>query len=126
MWGQNDTTGEGKTQSFLVESDFQWKRETVYGRFEYAEKSGHELVLRGADFNKIFGVSGYSLGYVHDFTHGKGLDVGVGGQVTLYGRPDSLDRYYGDGLGYGFQFFLRIRPSLMHHDDPMPEMGLMK
>jgi hypothetical protein len=125
VWGQNNTTGEGKTQSFLVESDLQWKRETVYGRFEYVEKSGHELVLRGSDLNRIFGVSGYSLGYVHDFTHGQGLDVGVGGQFTLYGRPDSLDRYYGDDLGYGFQVFLRIRPSMMSHD-AMPEMGLMK
>ena len=125
VWGQNDTTGEGRTQSGLVESNFQWKRETVYGRFEYVEKSGHELVLRGADLTKIFGVSSYALGYVHDFSHGKGLDVGVGGQLTLYGRPDSLDRYYGDDFGYGFQVFLRIRPSLLSHE-AMPETGFMK
>ena len=31
VWGQNDTTS--KSQSFLFETDFQWKRETVYGRF---------------------------------------------------------------------------------------------
>jgi hypothetical protein len=30
-------------------------------------------------------------------------------------RPDSLDRYYGENLGYAFEFFLRIRPSLHAH-----------
>ena len=29
VWGQNKTTGEGKSQSFLVETNYQWRRETV-------------------------------------------------------------------------------------------------
>lgn len=115
VWGQNDTTGEGKSQSFLVESNFQWKRETFFGRFEYIDKSGHELALTKADLDRIFGVSGYAIGYVHDFSHGKGIDVGLGGQFTIYTRPGRLDRYYGDDPGYGFQVFLRVRPSLMQH-----------
>jgi len=126
VWGQNDTTGEGKSQSFLVESNLQWKRETIYGRFEYVEKSGHELVLDAEDLDRLFGVSAWSIGYVHDFTHGNGLDVGLGGQFTVNTRPGHLDLYYGDDLGYGFQVFLRIRPSLMRHEHAMPEMGLTK
>jgi hypothetical protein len=31
--------------------------------------------------------------------------------------PRTLDRYYGDDLGYGFEFFLRIRPSLHSHGE---------
>ena len=46
---------------------------------------------------------------------GNGLDVGLGTQFTINDRPDRLDRYYGDDLGYAFQFFLRIRPSLHGH-----------
>jgi hypothetical protein len=125
VWGQNDTTGEGKSQSFLLETDLQWKRETIYGRFEYVEKSGHELVLKGADLERIFGVSAWSIGYVHDFRHAEGIDVGLGGQFTVNTRPEHLDRYYGENLGYGFQVFLRIRPSLMRHE-PMPAMGEAK
>ena len=68
-----------------------------------------------ADLDRIFGVSGYAIGYVHDFSHGKGIDVGLGGQFTIYTRPGRLDRYYGDDPGYGFQVFLRVRPSLMQH-----------
>jgi Heavy metal binding domain len=115
VWGQNNATEEGKTQSFLIESNYQRGRDTVYFRWERVQKSGHELVLDEADESKIFPVSGYSLGYVRDLSHGKGIDIGLGTQFTINDRPDSLDRYYGDDLGYAFQFFLRIRPSQHSH-----------
>ena len=116
VWGQNDATHEGKTQSFLIESNYQRGRDTVYLRWERVEKSGHELVLDPADESRIFPVSGYTLGYVRDLSHGKGLDIGLGTQFTINDRPDSLDRYYGDDLGYAFQFFLRVRPSVHTHE----------
>ncbi len=115
VWGQNHDTGEGKTQSFLIESDYQRGRDTIYVRWERVEKSGHELVLDPPDESRIFPVSGYTLGYVRDLSHGNGLDIGLGTQFTINDRPDRLDRYYGDDLGYAFQFFLRIRPSLHSH-----------
>jgi hypothetical protein len=115
VWGQNHDTGEGKTQSFLLESNYQRGRDTVYARWERVEKSGHELVLDPVDQSRIFPVSGYTIGYVRDLSHGNGVDVGLGAQFTLNERPDRLDRYYGDDLGYAFQFFLRIRPSLHDH-----------
>ena len=115
VWGQNNATEEGKTQSFLIESNYQRGRDTVYFRWERVQKSGHELVLKPFDESEIFPVSGYSLGYVRDLSHGKGIDIGLGTQFTINDRPDSLDRYYGDDLGYAFQFFLRIRPSLHSH-----------
>jgi hypothetical protein len=115
VWGQNNATEEGKTQSFLIESNYQRGRDTVYFRWERVEKSGHELVLKPFDESEIFPVSGYTLGYVRDLTHGNGLDIGLGTQFTINNRPDTLDRYYGDDLDYAFQFFLRIRPSLHGH-----------
>ena len=121
VWGQNHDTSEGKTQSFLVESNYQRGRNTVYFRWERVEKSGHELVLNPPDESRIFPVSGYTIGYVRDLSHGNGLDIGLGTQFTINDRPDRLDRYYGDDLGYAFQFFLRIRPSL--HSDGAGERG---
>jgi hypothetical protein len=115
VWGQNNDTGEGKTQSFLIESDYQRGPDTVYVRWERVEKSGQELVLNPAADTRIFPVSGYTIGYVRDLSHGNGLDIGLGTQVTINGRPDTLDRYYGDGPGYAFEFFLRIRPSQHGH-----------
>ena len=115
VWGQNNDTGEGKTESFLVESDYQCGRNTVYIRWERVEKSGHELVLNPAADTRIFPVSAYTIGCVRDLSHGNGLDIGLGTQFTINGRPDTLDHYYGDGTGYAFEFFLRIRPSLHGH-----------
>ena len=49
-------------------------RDTVYLRWERVEKSGHELVLDPPDESRIFPIGGYTIGYVHDLSHGKGLD----------------------------------------------------
>ncbi len=85
-------------------------------RWERVEKPGHELVLAEEDHDRVFPVSGYSIGYVRDLVYGRGIDLGLGGEFTLNDMPDRLDRYYGDGIPYGFQFFLRLRPSLMKGD----------
>jgi hypothetical protein len=115
VWGQNHDTHEGQTESFLIETNYQRNRDTFYGRWELVEKSGHELVLARSDLNEIFPVNAVSVGYVRDLSHGKGIDIGLGGQLTIDVWPNELDRYYGSGPGYGFEFFLRIRPSLHSH-----------
>jgi hypothetical protein len=116
VWGQNNDTREGKTESVLVETDYQRERDTVYGRWEWVQKSGHELALNPVDLDEIFSVSAVSIGYVRDLSHGNNIDIGVGGQFTVDLWPAELDRYYGGGPGYGFQVFLRVRPSLHPHD----------
>jgi hypothetical protein len=115
VWGQNNDSGE-TTQSFLFETNYQRNRDTVYARWERVEKSGHELVLNHGDIENIFPVNAVSIGYVRDLSHGKKIDIGLGGQFTVNLWPEGLDRYYGDGVGHGFQFFLRIRPSLHTHN----------
>jgi hypothetical protein len=60
-------------------------------------------------------VNAVSIGYVRDLSHGNNIDIGLGGQFTIDFWPEELDRYYGGGPGYGFQVFLRIRPSRHDH-----------
>jgi hypothetical protein len=115
-WGQNNDAGE-KTQAVLLETDYQRQRDTIYARWERVEKSGHELVLRAADETEIFPINSVSFGYVRDLSHGHGLDIGAGAQLTLDFWPNELDRYYDAGAGYGFQFFFRVRPSLHAHTE---------
>jgi Heavy metal binding domain len=119
VWGQNDDTHEGKTESVLVETNYQRERDTVYARWERVEKSGHELALAPGDLNEIFPVNAVSIGYVRDLSHGNIVDIGLGGQLTLDFWPSELDRYYGGGPGCGFQIFLRVGPSLHAHDGAM-------
>ena len=114
-WGQNNDTHEGKTESILLETNYQRVRDTVYGRWELVEKSGHELVLAPRDLDEIFWVNAISVGYVRDLSHGNKIDIGLGGQFTVNLWPGELDRYYGGGPGYGFEVFLRMRPPLHQH-----------
>ena len=115
VWGQNNLTHEGKTQSVLLETNFQRERDTFYGRFERVEKSGHELVLAERDHERVFPIYACTVGYVRDLSHGRGIDVGLGGQFTINSVPDYLDRYYGSDVPLTFEVFLRIRPSLHAH-----------
>jgi len=124
VWGQNDDTHEGKTESVLIETNYQRERDTVYARWERVEKSGHELVLALGDLNQIFPVNAISIGYVRDLSHGDKIDIGLGGQFTIDFWPEELDRYYGNGPGYGFEVFLRIRPS--QHDNGNQHSSEMK
>ena len=142
VWGQNDesvATGlrpvgtahravatPDKSQSFLLETNYQRDRNTVYGRWELVEKSAHELVLGERDHGKVFTVNALTAGYVRDLSHGDRIDIGLGGQLTLNFWPGDLDRYYGDGIGYGFQIFLRIRPSLHAYGAHHPPAAVLK
>ncbi|MEY2551226.1 MAG: hypothetical protein QOG12_1370 [Verrucomicrobiota bacterium] len=120
VWGQNRDSGR-KTQSVLLETNYQRGRDTIYARFEHVEKPGHELVLDEVDHERVFPIRAYTLGYVRDLSHGKGIDVGLGGQFTIHDIPSGLERYYRDGVPFAFQVFLRVRPSVMgehtmHHE----------
>jgi hypothetical protein len=118
VWGQNHDGGHGNTQSVLLETNYQRGRDTIYARFEHVEKPGHELVLDPIDEDRVVPINAWTLGYVRDLSHGNGIDVGLGGQVTINAVPADLDRYYGGDFPFSFQVFLRVRPSLManHHE----------
>ncbi|HEX4631158.1 MAG TPA: heavy metal-binding domain-containing protein [Chthoniobacterales bacterium] len=111
VWGMNQDTAHGKTQSILVETNYQRGRDTFYARFENVEKPGHELVLDPIDEERVFKINAWTLGYVRDLAHGNGIDVGLGGQFTVNDVPADLDRYYGNDVPLSFQVFLRARPS---------------
>lgn len=114
VWGQNNQAGgEGKTNSFLQEADWQNGRDTVFARLEQIQKSGHELVLPVALHDQKFNLGAYTVGYVRDLTHGKGIDTGLGFAVTANTKPSALDPFYGGGTPVSFQVMLRLRPSRM-------------
>jgi hypothetical protein len=114
VWGRNDLTGEGKSNSFLEEADYQRGRDTVFARFEQIQKSGRELVLPAPfDNARLYGLGEYTAGYVRDLRHGKGIDTGVGFAVTANTVPSGLTAFYGSGTPLSFEVFLRFRPSRM-------------
>ena len=81
-------------------------------------------MLDPIDEARVFPINAYTLGYVRDLSHGSGIDVGLGGQVTINDVPGDLDRSYGNEIPVSFQIFLRVRPSLMgDHQMANHEMG---
>lgn len=113
VWGQNYGNGE-RTNAFLFESDYTFQKNSVFGRFERVQKSGHELVLEDIDHDRVFWVGGLSLGYLREIYKTKDLNVGLGAQATVYQNPPGLASYYGGTNHRGWQVFLRIRPSKMN------------
>lgn len=110
VWGQNYANGE-RTNAILFESNYDFNKNAVFGRFERVQKSGHDLVLAHALEHNIFWVGSTSFGYVRDIVQGKGLDVGLGAMATINTNPPALNSYYGGTTHGGWQIFMRFRPS---------------
>lgn len=76
VWGQNRDGGHGKTQSVLVETNYQRGRDTVYARFEHVEKPGHELVLDPIDEERVFRLTPTRSGMCAIFRTAAGSTLG--------------------------------------------------
>lgn len=114
VWGQNYGNRE-RTNAFLYETDFQFGKNSVFGRLERVQKSGHELALDEIDHDKIFWVGAASAGYLREVYKSEKINIGLGTQATFYQNPSNLTSYYGGTKHHGWQIFLRFRPSLMKH-----------
>ena len=113
VWGQNHDD-EGRTNAFLFESNYQFQKNTIFGRAEQVQKSAHELVLEDAIYqHRNFTVSAFSVGYIRDIVKDKGIDVGLGAMATYNHNPASIAPVYGGTNHGGFQIFMRFRPSKM-------------
>ena len=113
VWGQNYGSGE-RSNAFLFESNYDFYKNSVFGRAETVEKSGHELALENeADEHRLFNVGAYSIGYLREIYNDKIFNVGLGAQVTINNNPPSLIPVYGGTTHGGWQIFMRIRPSRM-------------
>ncbi|MDQ4120659.1 MAG: hypothetical protein M3209_04335 [Acidobacteriota bacterium] len=110
VWGQNHTD-EGRTNAFLFESNYEFDKNSIFGRLERVQKNSHELALPAPHPEGNFWVGAYSLGYVRDVFKNKGLDVGIGGMATFNTNPSLISDFYGGTRHTGWQFFVRVRPS---------------
>ena len=113
VWGQNNDD-EGRTNAFLFESNYQFQKNTIFGRGEQVQKSAHELVLEQAIYqHRNFLVGAFSVGYIRDLVKNRGIDVGLGAMATYNRNPASIAPVYGGQNHGGFQIFMRFRPSKM-------------
>ncbi len=108
-WGRNKEPGEA-TNALLVESSVTLHdRDTLYSRFEWAQKSGHNLVVEPE--HDIFEVAKVQGGYTRYLPMWKGWTPGVGAAISGGIVPASLKPFYGHRFNTGFIAYVTLRPG---------------
>jgi hypothetical protein len=111
-FGRNRESGIA-TNALLVETSLSLReRDTWFGRFEWAQKSGEDLGIHGS--GAIYDVAKLQLGYTAYSPAWRRLTPGFGGSVALGLVPPSLVPVYGHRANPGIALFLTIRPAAHH------------
>jgi hypothetical protein len=114
-WGRNAEPRAGATNAFLSETNVTFSdRDSVFGRFELSEKSGHDLAI---PWPGVFTVARIEAGYTRYAFAWRGLRAGIGGAASASVVPDALTPVYGRRVNPGFAAFLTVRPA--DHSDSM-------
>ncbi len=117
LWGRNHTLPDGENfNGYLAESTLGFATNThVWARIENTDRTTELLLGRNLEppgFQETFlaRVQAYTFGYDRDIKLLPHLATAIGGQMTFYGKPESLTPIYGQHPT-GVLVFLRIRPA---------------
>ena len=116
-WGRNVEHGEAK-DALLLESNLSLAdRHLLFGRVEWAEKSGEDLDLHGSEEGS-YKVGALALGYTRQFDSYHGWLPGVGARASVNFIPSDIEAFYGQSnpVGLGFTIFVSLRPAAMAMD----------
>ena len=117
LWGRNRVLQSGQVfNGYLAETTLQFAgRNHVWGRIENVDRTSELLLGKqpeppGFDETLLARIQAYTVGYDHDFPLFPRLSTALGGQVTLYGKPEFLTPLYGQHPA-GAILFIRVRPT---------------
>jgi hypothetical protein len=113
VWGMNEGHGPHPAHAVLAETNLTLGRPTFYGRYEWVQKDSEELDFYASGpydalLYKVFNIHTLTLGSSYRLTSlggPKGPELSVGGQITGYIIPTSLQNaryglaYVGPGYG---------------------------
>jgi len=114
VYGLNDSGDHHKESSLLAESTIQLDKWSVYGRYEWVQKSQEELsiALSNTYQEHKFPISAFTLGLNRQlFSFSKTL-VQAGVQASIFAIDNELTAVYGKNPVSG-QIYLRLTPGLM-------------
>jgi len=111
IWGRNIESGHA-SDSVLAEATLDLDGSNVpFGRLEYVQKLGHDLVVPG-DPEAKYGVFQGQFGYVHRFNGGPIVPF-IGATVDIGVVPAGLETLYGTRTPLGAFFFVGLQPAKM-------------
>jgi len=105
IWGRNhETFTHRNLNSFLAESVLPLRGGNfLTGRFEVVDKD--ELFASG----DVYRIAAFTAGFTHDLPPLlRGVETGVGANLTTYRIPTAITPYYGDHP-FGVDIYLRLR-----------------
>lgn len=113
VWGMNNSGDHHEEHSVLAESNLQLNKSAIYARYEFVQKSEHELGVEWSDQRKkVAPVSLFSVGINrHIATFGNTM-VQAGTQFGIYKIDRILNNAYGKSPVSG-QVYVRLTPVLM-------------
>ncbi len=122
VWGRNHVSGDRdgiiNLNGYTAESTVQFlDRNYLYTRLELVDKDD---LLRPADrallgvvqHHPLFRIGAYTFGGARDVWNTKTLSLAVGGDLTVYSKPEVLAPIYGEHP-VSWQIFFRLRPAKM-------------
>jgi hypothetical protein len=119
IWGRNhESRGDDafNLNGYVAESTVNFlDKNYLYTRLELADKNEllrdeDRLRLGITDRHPSFRIGAFTFGGARDVWTSEKLRVGIGGDVTFYSKPATLDLIYGDNPT-SFRFFVRFRPG---------------
>ena len=108
--GRDRHAGEDPSSALFAEAVWDFGANTVFGRVEWTQKTGHDLAIEDpALHDRAFGVGAFSLGYHRTLT-GLGLfRLGAGTRLTVNEVPSDLAAArYGTRHPLGAVVYLRL------------------
>lgn len=114
LWGMNKVKGHHGEHAALLEGSHAVRRTTVYGRYEWVQKSVEELNLDEAVFghDALFPVHAFTAGASYDILTIGQTKFALGAQFSFFDPSKRLSELYGDNPVSG-QVYLRIYPRAM-------------
>ncbi len=121
IWGRNHENHDDETfnlNGYVAESTVNFlDKNYLYTRLELVDKNqllrAEERLLLGiTEHHPSFRVGAYTFGGARDFYASEKLRVAIGGDVTAYSKPATLDTIYGNNP-VSYRVFLRFRPGRM-------------
>jgi len=121
IWGRNHTSSPGETHNlngYTIESTVNFlDRNYLYTRLELVDKNellrpAERLRLGINQTHPSFRIGAYTFGGVRDVWNTDRISLGIGGDITFYSKPATLDPIYGSHPT-SYRIFLRLRPNKM-------------
>jgi hypothetical protein len=110
-YGMNDEGGGHKENSILIEANQQFKKRALYARYEWVQKSSHELDIDALYGDMHFDIHALTIGTNQKVATFSPFDLLIGVQTGLHLVPQSLQGLYGSFPMSG-EIYLQLRPRL--------------